>query len=282
MAHSREGKFLTAAPPLLVTYVASAAPSAVVVHASLSISLSLPLSLSLFRDQARAVRSARLLELGAPPEYIPALRTNVSGTEGKAEAATAPEAEETGARKKGEGDGRPDNAIPIEYTAGSSPPDDASQGAVNSSDGAAAAVPPESPRAALSTPGVRPAGAAGAPALSEGFAAASAVHGEEGKARTGGGEEEAAGASVEPAVTTSAVNNEQEQEQEQGQGEEEEEQEEEKEEEKEEASAYARASQEFGRLGACSTPAEMLKVVKSGMTSLCDDAARISVSRFDF
>lgn len=41
---------------------------------------------------------------------------------------------------------------------------------------------------------------------------------------------------------------------------------------------YARASEEFGRLGDCVTPDEMLAVVKDGMKCLAEDAAGISVS----
>lgn len=44
------------------------------------------------------------------------------------------------------------------------------------------------------------------------------------------------------------------------------------------ATAYARASREFERLGVCVTPAEMLDVVKAGMTLLSEEAANISVS----
>lgn len=40
---------------------------------------------------------------------------------------------------------------------------------------------------------------------------------------------------------------------------------------------YAAASREFERLGDCTTPREMLEVVKAGMTTLAEDAARISV-----
>lgn len=43
-------------------------------------------------------------------------------------------------------------------------------------------------------------------------------------------------------------------------------------------SAYAGASREFGRLGECITPAEMVAVVREGIASLADDAKRISVS----
>lgn len=41
--------------------------------------------------------------------------------------------------------------------------------------------------------------------------------------------------------------------------------------------SYGRASQEFGRLGDCTTPDEMAVVVKAGITSLAEDAASISV-----
>lgn len=40
---------------------------------------------------------------------------------------------------------------------------------------------------------------------------------------------------------------------------------------------YARTSREFGRLGDCFTPSEMVAVVRAGMSSLAEDAARISV-----
>ncbi|CAM9255159.1 unnamed protein product, partial [Scytosiphon promiscuus] len=44
------------------------------------------------------------------------------------------------------------------------------------------------------------------------------------------------------------------------------------------SAGYLRASEAFGRLGDCATPGEMVEFVKSGMTLLSEDAARISGS----
>lgn len=186
------------------------------------------------------------------------------GTEAETVTALPSEATEAGARKE--------QAEPI----GSGPADDAGQRADTPfSDGAtAAAVPPRAiTRTALPTgDGGRPAGvAAGAPARSEGLAVTSAVQGEAVKAGTVEGEEETA-------AVASSVKEEQQQQQQEKNGDTEDEQRRE-EDEAEEGSAYARASLEFERLGACTTPTDMLGVVKAGMTSLCDEAARISVSR---
>lgn len=217
----------------------------------------------MFCNQATTVRSVCLLDLGAPPEYVPASRTNASGAKGtEAEAVASPSAEEE--EEAGAGN-REDDTSASTGPASSAPPDDAGQGVVSSSDGSSSAVPPESARAAPSTGAeVEPAEVAGAPALPEGSTVAfPAEHREEGAPRTAGGGGEAATATPVEVAVASAVKEDQEQAQEQ---------------EEKESSAYARASREFEHLGACTTPAEMLAVVKAGMTSLCDAAATISVS----
>ena len=188
----------------------------------------------------------------------------------------APEAEaEAGAREKEGCDGGAAEGVAASTEPAGSPlSDDAGQGAEGSpSDGAAAAtavpVPPESTPAAVSTaaegqPGAAAAAVAGAPALSEGLAVHSPLQGEDGKAGAGENKEAVAAPSVAGTLASTAMKEKQ------------------QEEEEEEGSAYARASREFERLGVCTTPAEMLVVVKAGITSLCDDAARISVRSFFF
>eukprot|EP00752_Nemacystus_decipiens_P016764 g15002.t1 len=227
-----------------------------------------------WREKSRTVRSASLCELGAPWEYIPASTTpntvGATGTEAKAVSAPAATAEAYAREEEGFGGtsgGVANSTEPTDLT----PPDSGGQGAVSSALEGAAPQGSTTSAAASAGPDVKPAGvAAGASAPSEGMTVASAAHGEEEHVRMGGAKEETASAASVGAAISSTVTKEQDQERAQERHREEE--------ETREGSAYARASREFERLGACTTPAEMLGVVKAGMTSLCDAAARISGS----
>lgn len=229
-----------------------------------------------------------LVELGAPPEYVPVVKPNAlhpSGTAQKvAEAATAAaarmiasEKDEVMATKRETPIGRPDGTLAREAALDLDAPaalvssgsvDDAEYVAVAISafaDGATTAVPDTAQvapstinkakllkAANVITPSVD---MAGAPTFPEGEAVP-AAHREEERARAQE-KKEAVKMFVEEMTTSVA--------QEEDRG-------------RMVGPAYARASREFARLGDCMTPAAMLVVVKSGTKFLFEDAARISVS----
>lgn len=230
-----------------------------------------------------------LVELGAPPEYAPAVKTNASGTSGAivevAEAAVemiVSEEVEVDPRKREDPVGRPDDAsareaAPAHDSAAalapggsadhiSVAPDSSGEAAVRTcADGATTAGPDAAQVSPSTTSDVKSlkeditaplAGVAGAPALSEGVAD-SPARGKKEKARAQEDKKDASGLAEE--VTTPVA-----------QGE-----------DKAGVSGptYARASREFGRLGDCMTPAQMLVVVKSATKFLIEDAASISVSQ---
>lgn len=239
-----------------------------------------------------------LVDLGAPPEYVSAVKKHGSDKGGTveevAEAAVvatagmvASQEDEVKARKREDSIGRPDGALATEsapdhdaaaalvYACSADDadyiavaPDSLCEAAVSTIAGVATTAVPDTAQVAPSAPDevqllktadiTTPPGATGAPALSEGMPA-SGVQGEEEKTRAQEDKEEAT-MFVKGEVTPLAK----------------------KDEENYRAGvvdpAYARASREFGRLGDCRTPAEMLVVVGSGAKFLSEDAARISVS----
>lgn len=245
--------------------------------------------------QARVVRSVCLVDLGAPPEYVTAVKTNASEIGGTVEevpeatavaaaGTVAAEEDEVKAGEREESIDRSDGASATEaapdhdaaaalvsaYSADdvdcTAAPDRSGEAAVSTSDSATEAVPDTAQVAPSTTDEGQllniaditiPPVVAGVPVFSEGVPA-SGLHGEEEKAREQENKKEVK-MFVKELATPLA-----------------------QEDEDYRAGtvdpAYARASREFGRLGGCRTPAEMLVVVGSGTKLLSEDAARISVS----
>ncbi|CAN0200544.1 unnamed protein product [Ectocarpus fasciculatus] len=191
-----------------------------------------------WREKAGRVRLVPLSELGAPQEYIPASSPRCGST--------VEDGAERGARNEEDGEGGAVDADPTDREVVADSRSDNDGGPVDS--GEPAGVDTDARLAGGQEPNSAAGGSAAVAASPAAKTTASACANAGGGTTAEDGQEEATPAA--PSTDEGAAA----------------------------AAAYARASREFERLGECATPAEMLDVVKAGMTLLSEEAARISGS----